>query len=209
MKTTVLIVDDHRLIREAWSIIINASLIFTVIAECSSGEEAVELALKLRPDIVLMDINMPGIDGIEATQQIRKYSPKSKILGVSSHTHHTYIKKMIRKGASGYITKTSSTNELFFAMSETLVGKKYICHEIKDLIAEQAINKREASIYSLTAREMEIINCVKEGDSSKEIAVQLHLSTRTVEVHRFNILKKLNLTSATALVNYFNAHMAN
>ena len=115
-KITILIADDHTLVRETWSFILNTDPRFSVIAESGSGEEAVELAKKLRPNIVIMDINLPGINGIEATQQIRRFSPGSRILGVSLHTQPTYARKMMQKGALGYVTKNSSREEMFKAI---------------------------------------------------------------------------------------------
>jgi two-component system invasion response regulator UvrY len=115
-KITILIADDHTLVRETWSFILNSDPRFFVVAECGSGEEAVEMAKNLRPAIVIMDINLPGINGIEATQQIRKFSPGSKILGVSLHTQPTYARKMMQKGAMGYVTKNSSREEMFKAI---------------------------------------------------------------------------------------------
>src|SRR6476469_10134095 len=111
-----------------------------VIAESGSGEDAVELAKQLRPNIVIMDINLPGINSIEATQQIRKFSPGSKILGVSLHTQPTYARKMIQKGAMGYVTKNSSREEMFKAILEIQNGRKYICDEIKTILSQQMVN---------------------------------------------------------------------
>ena len=205
-KITILIVDDHTLVRETWSFILNTDPRFSVIAESGSGEEAIELSKKLRPDIVIMDINLPGINGIEATQQIRKFSPASRILGVSLHTQPTYARKMIQKGAMGYVTKNSSREEMFKAIIEIQNGKKYICDEIKNILSEQVINGDDPQIglNSLSQREIEIISFIKKGNSSKEIADTLHISVKTVEVHRYNILKKLNLKNAAALVNFVN-----
>src|SRR5438067_1206348 len=121
-KITILITDDHTLVRETWSFILNTDERFNVIAECGSGEEAVELATKLHPNIVIMDINLPGMNGIEATQLIRKSSPSSRILGVSLHTQPTYARKMIQKGAMGYVTKNSSREEMFKAIIEVQAG---------------------------------------------------------------------------------------
>jgi DNA-binding NarL/FixJ family response regulator len=205
-KVTILIADDHTLVRETWSYILNTDERFKVIAETGSGEEAVELSKQLRPQIVIMDINLPGMNGIEATEQIRKYSPGSRILGVSLHTQPTYARKMIQKGAMGYVTKNSSREEMFKAITEVHNGRKYICEEIKNILSEQVINgqDQQAGLNSLSQREIEIIPYIKKGHSSKEIADALSISVKTVEVHRYNILKKLNLKNSAALVNYIN-----
>jgi two-component system invasion response regulator UvrY len=153
-----------------------------------------------------MDINLPGMNGIEATQLIRKYSPVSKILGVSLHTQPTYARKMIQKGAMGYVTKNSSREEMFKAIMEIQNGRKYICDEIKNILSEQVISgeDNQNGLNSLSQREIEIIAFIKKGHSSKEIADSLNISVKTVEVHRYNILKKLNLKNAAALVNFIN-----
>ena len=205
-KITILIADDHTLVRETWSFILNTDPRFRVIAESGSGEDAVELAKQLRPNVIIMDINLPGMNGIDATQLIRKFSPTSKILGVSLHTQPTYARKMIQKGAMGYVTKNSSREEMFKAIMEVQNGRKYICEEIKNILSEQVINgdDQPSGVNSLSQREIEIISFIKNGSSSKEIADNLGISVKTVEVHRYNILKKLNLKNAAALVNFIN-----
>jgi len=205
-KITILIADDHTLVRETWSFILNSDPRFTVVAECGSGEEAVEKAKELRPAVVIMDINLPGINGIEATQLIRKFSPGSKILGVSLHTQPTYARKMMQKGAMGYVTKNSSRDEMFKAIIEVSNGRKYVCDEIKNILSEQVISGEDtqSGLNSLSQREIEVISFIKKGNSSKEIADTLNISVKTVEVHRYNILKKLNLKNAAALVNFIN-----
>jgi len=137
---------------------------------------------------------------------IRKYSPGSKVLGVSLHTQPTYARKMIQKGAMGYVTKNSSREEMFKALMEIHNGRKYICDEIKNILSEQVISGEDAQtgLNALSQREIEIIAYIKKGFSSKEIADALHISVKTVEVHRYNILKKLNLKNAAALVNFIN-----
>ena len=205
-KVTILIADDHTLVRETWSFILNSDERFKVIAESGSGEDAVEQAKTLHPDIVIMDINLPGMNGIEATALIRKLSPNSKILGVSLHTQPTYARKMIQKGAMGYVTKNSSREEMFKAITEIQAGRRYICEEIKNILSEQVIagTDQQTGLNSLSQREIEIISFIKKGSSSKEIADALSISVKTVEVHRYNILKKLNLKNSAALVNYIN-----
>jgi DNA-binding NarL/FixJ family response regulator len=205
-KITILIADDHTLVRECWSYVLNDDPRFKVVAESKTGEEAVEMAKNLRPNVVIMDINLPGIDGIEATQLIRKFSPGSKILGVSLHTQPAYARKMMQKGAMGYITKNSSCEEMFKAIIEIHNQRKYVCEEIKNILSEQVLNGDDSAngLNSLSRREIEIIGFIKKGYSSKEIGDALGISVKTVEVHRYNILKKLNLKNAAAMVNYIN-----
>jgi DNA-binding NarL/FixJ family response regulator len=206
---TILIVDDHTLIRETWSFILNADSRFNVIAACGSGEEAVELVKQFRPNIVLMDINLPGINGIEATALIRKYAPGTKIVAISLHTQPAFVQKIMQNGASGYVTKSSGRQEMIKAIEEIFFGKKYICNNIKEIIAEQMMfnDGQQKGIHSLTPREIEIISLIKKGDTSKEIAASLYLSTKTVEVHRYNILKKLKLKNSVSLVEYVNKNV--
>jgi len=194
-KITILIADDHKLIRETWTYILNSDDRFEVVAECGDAEQAVELAKELSPNIVLMDINMPPFNGFEATEQIRKVSPESKVIGVSMHSQPAYAKKMLQVGARGYVTKNSSKEEMFNAITEVYSGNKYVCDEIKTIISDQLLddNQDVPSVNSLTEREMQIIHHIREGHSSKEIATHLDISLKTVEVHRHNILKKLKL----------------
>ena len=209
-KITILIAEDHSLIRQAWCVIFNADPRFEVVADTPSAAEAIELACTHSPDIVLMDINMPGTSGIEATELIAQKAPGTKVVGVSSHAQPAYAQRMMRSGAQGYVTKSSSSRELLKAIVEVHGGKKYICDEIKNAVAEQAFAPQQKSgLETLTRREFEIIEMVKAGLSSKDIAGRLYISEKTAEVHRYNILKKLNLRNTAALVNYVNHHMVN
>jgi len=206
-KITILIADDHKLIRETWTYILNSDDRFEVVAECGDAEQAVELAKELSPNIVLMDINMPPFNGFEATEQIRKVSPESKVIGVSMHSQPAYAKKMLQVGAMGYVTKNSAKEEMFNAITEVYSGNKYVCDEIKTIISDQLLddNQDVPSVNSLTEREMQIIHHIREGHSSKEIATHLDISLKTVEVHRHNILKKLKLKNSASLVNFINS----
>jgi two-component system invasion response regulator UvrY len=205
-KITILITDDHVLIREIWAYILNKDQKFTVVAECSNAEEAIEKARMLRPDIVIMDINLPGMNGVEATKQIKKYSPGSKVLGVSMHSQPTYVRTMMKNGASGYVTKNSTREEMFQAILEIHAGNKYICAEIKNILSDQLINEEQVKtgINSLSKREIECIDYIRKGLSSKEIAFELCIAQKTVEVHRYNIFKKLDLKNVTSLVRLVN-----
>jgi DNA-binding NarL/FixJ family response regulator len=206
-KISILLVDDHRLIRDSWSFILNSDSRFEVIGETSTGEEAIEIARNKRPDIVLMDVNMSPVNGFDATKQIRKFSPGSKVIGVSMHSMPAYAKRMLQLGAMGYVTKNSSKDEMITAIMEVNGGRKYICDEVKNILAQQELDEGSApatDMNNLSRRELDIIQLIKEGLSSKEIALQLDISLKTVEVHRYNILKKLNLKNTAALVNFIN-----
>jgi two-component system invasion response regulator UvrY len=135
-KITIIIVDDHRLVRETWSYILNSDPRFKVIGECECGEDAVEVIPQMQPDVVIMDINLPGISGIDATEQIVQLGCPSKILGVSLHSDPNYARRMMQKGAKGYVTKNSAREEMFEAIVQIKDGNKYICEEIKLILSE-------------------------------------------------------------------------
>lgn len=206
-KITILLVDDHKLIRDSWSFILNSDPRFSVIGETSSGQDAIEIAREKRPNIVLMDVNMSPVNGFDATKQIHRLSPESRIIAVSMHTMPAYAKRMLQLGAMGYVTKNSSKEEMIAAIVEVRAGKKYICEEVKNILAQQELDEDSevADLNNLSRREIDIIKLIKEGLSSKEIAQQLDISLKTVEVHRYNVLKKLKLKNTAALVNFINA----
>ncbi|HKZ65166.1 MAG TPA: response regulator transcription factor, partial [Chitinophagaceae bacterium] len=199
--------DDHTLIRQSWSFILNADTRFSVVAEAGSGEEAVEMAKQIRPDIVIMDINLPGINGMEAAQLIKKNSPATKILGVSMHTQPAYARTMMKHGAMGYVTKNSSRFELYKAIIEIHNNRTYVCNEVKSILVDQMMGdeKNRNGYNALSRKEIEIIGFIKKGHSSKEIAELLSVCVKTVEAHRHNILKKLHLKNTAAMINHINS----
>jgi DNA-binding NarL/FixJ family response regulator len=206
-KITILLVDDHKLIRESWSFILNSDRRFQVIAETNSGKEAIAIAKRLKPDIILMDVNMTPVNGFEATKSIRKFSPASKIIGITMHSMPAYAKRMLQIGAMGYVTKNSSKNEMITAILEVQKGNKYICAEVKNILAQQElVDERtgQPDMNILSGRELEVVTLIRDGVSSKEMAVKLDISLKTVEVHRYNILKKLTLRNTVSLVNFMN-----
>lgn len=206
-KISILLVDDHKLIRDSWAFILNSDPRFQVVAETNSGEEAISLAKDIRPNIVLMDVNMSPVNGFDATKLIRKFSPGSKIIGITMHSMPAYARRMLQVGAMGYVTKNSSKDEMIAAIVEVHNGRKYICEEVKNILAQQELEEDgtgEPDMNILSRRELEIVKLIREGASSKEIAVSLDISLKTVEVHRYNILKKLNLKNTASLVNFIN-----
>ncbi len=128
----LIIVDDHFHVRQAWSWVLNQVPRLNVIAECANGEEAIEAAKNLQPDVILMDINMKPVNGIEATRSIREFAPDMKIIGVSVQAERSYVNEMLRNGANGYVTKNSPSTEMVMAIHEVLAGKTYICEEIRE-----------------------------------------------------------------------------
>ena len=208
-KITILLVDDHKLIRDSWCFILNNDPRFQIIGETSGGNEAIELARIRKPQIVLMDVNMAPLNGFDTTREIRKFAPGSKVIGISMYSMPAYAKRMLQMGAMGYVTKNSSKDEMFEAIVEVSNGKKYVCGEVKDILALQELEDegvRQPGMNVLSRREIEIVHLIREGLSSKEIALRLDVSLKTVEVHRYNILKKLGLKNTASLVNFINSN---
>lgn len=205
-KITILIADDHKLVRESWVALFNSDPRFEVIADCGNGQETVDLAKKLHPQVVILDINMPGLDGFETTTQVRNYLPGCKILCISMHCLPVYVRKIMKAGANGYITKNSPAEEAIMAITEICQNRPYICNEVKNILADSCFNEdgKENLISSLSKRELNMISYLKQGLSSKMIALTTNLSPRTIEVHRYNILKKLKLPNVAALINFVN-----
>jgi DNA-binding NarL/FixJ family response regulator len=204
-KITILIADDHKLIRDTWKMLLNNDPAYTVIADCSNGQECISLFEQWRPDIILMDINMEPVSGLEATERIKALSPRTRIIGVSMYAQPAFAKKMLQLGAIGYVTKNSPLDELTTAINEAHKGRQYICDEVRMLMLESKNPENSSTTPAqLSRREIEIIRFIKEGLSSKQIAEQLLISLKTVEVHRHNILKKMKLKNSAALVNYVN-----
>jgi DNA-binding NarL/FixJ family response regulator len=206
-KISILLVDDHKLIRETWALLLNSDPRFHVIGETDDVEAALEICREQQPAVVLMDINMTPVNGFEATKLIRKFVPGTKVIGVSMHAMPAYARRMLQSGAQGYVTKNSTKEELFQALIEVQRGNKYICEEVKNILAHQALEVSGAAgpdLNLLSRRELDVVQWIREGLSSKEIAEKLTISLKTVEVHRYNILKKLQLKNTAALVNYIN-----
>jgi DNA-binding NarL/FixJ family response regulator len=207
-KITILIAEDHVLVREAWVFMLNSDSRFRVIAETADGNEAIEMARVLKPDVMILDINLKGRSGIDAVPLIRLHSPGSRILGVSWLTHPAYSRKMLQNGALGYVCKNSPGHELITAIVEVNAGRKYICEETRNMyesVTSGMITRK--GINSLSQRETEVIGQIKKGLSSREIADAMHISKKTIEVHRYNIMRKLNLKNVAALVNYINENL--
>ncbi len=197
-KHTLIIADDHRIVHHGISQALNKEENFVVIAEADSGKEAVSLARKHNPDLVLIDISMPGLNGMEATRQILAATPKIRVLALSMHTEKIYVKGMLDAGASGYILKSCSYNELVKALQTVLAGNIYLSPEITHLLVKNSPDR----LSLLSLREREVFTLIAEGRTTREIADKLCLSGKTIDVHRKNIKDKLGIHTIAGLTKY-------
>lgn len=197
-KIRVMIADDHGLIREGIKQILELEEDITVIGQADNGEEAFSMAMELKPDIILLDINMPKLNGIEALRKLKDMGIRSKIIILTIHEDREYILKTLRLGANGYILKDSSADNLIYGIRQVASGKKYIQQSVAELVSvthdvDENVNKAISQINSLTNREYEVLILIAEGQNNKDIADRLFISEKTVKNHVSNILRKLEL----------------
>lgn len=211
MAIKVVLADDHVIVRNGIKALLEPELDIEVVGEASDGREAVELAKQLNPDVIIMDISMPGLNGIEATRQLSKSSSGAKALMLSMYDNEAYVLQSIECGAFGYLLKDSEKDELLKAVREIAQGKKYFSSPVASILAENYLNnlvkvkQPEPKIfqhYELTKKESQILQLVARGYSNKDIADKLGKSIRTVETQRFNLMKKLDLKNVVELVNF-------
>lgn len=198
----ILLVDDHKILRDGLKSIIEEKTHLSVIAEASNGRDAVKLCRKEVPDIVIIDVSMPDLNGIEATKQILKNNPEIKVIALTMYSSKQFIQEMFAVGAYGYVLKDGDSDELIRAIESVSQNQKYLSKKInKDCLLQL---KRGNNITSkeLSGRENEVLQLIAEGKSSKEIGGILFLSSKTVDVHRNKIMKKINLFSIPELTKY-------
>lgn len=203
----VLLADDHSIVRKGLRSILEGEEDINVVAEAANGREAVRLCEQLRPDIAIVDIAMPQLNGIDATSQIRKASPDTQIMILSMHTDETYILRALSSGAKGYVLKDAAEDEILPATRALLKGKSYFSPAIAKTLLEDYVRYLrqrglEDSYDLLTDREKEILQLLAEGRSNKEVANLLGLSVTTIETHRTNLMQKLDLHSTAEIVLY-------
>ncbi len=206
-KKGVLIAEDHTLIRQGLRSLLSSHPDLEVIGEAADGREAVQQAEKLSPALVLMDLSMPRMNGIEAIREIKKKWPKMKVLALTVNDSEEYVLAALRAGAEGYILKNSTRDELVRAIQNVLAGKRVLSPSISEKVIEGYLATKMAGSLqtpwdTLTNREREVLKLIGEGNKSKEIADYLCISLHTVEKHRSNLMEKLNLHSVSALVSY-------
>jgi DNA-binding NarL/FixJ family response regulator len=203
--TRVLIADDHALVRAGIRALLERIPNTEVIAEASDGREAVESVAKLQPDVVLMDIAMPGLNGLDATRQIVKNWRRVRVVILSMHASEEYVWQALRAGARGYLLKGASLAELELALSFVVRGEIYLSPPLsQQAIMEyvQRTGKQRTRAGTLTARQREILSLIAEGKSTKKVALELNISVKTVESHRMQIMERLNIHEVAGLVRY-------
>ncbi|MDD2707951.1 MAG: response regulator transcription factor [Verrucomicrobiae bacterium] len=206
MAMRVLLVDDHQIMRDGLRLFIGTQSQFEVAGEAGDGREAVGRYRQLLPDLVIMDIGLPELNGIEATRQIRAIQPAARVLILSMHADRQYVARAFGSGASGYLIKDCSFDELARAMNVVMSGKPYVSPSISGVIIENYSGQFRAAAPArakrLSDREQEVLQLLAEGKTTKEIACDLHLSGRTIETHRQLIMKKLNLRGVADLTKH-------
>lgn len=206
MDTTVIIADDHAIIREGLKSLLETKGI-QVLDIAKNGREAMEKAVSLRPDVVMMDISMPDLNGVEATARIKKQVPHARVIALSMHSSKTMIDKMFAAGASGYILKESAFSELYDAIQEVMKGNFYLTPSVARMYVDThgpsyTFGDDVPKFNKISNKEQEILQLVAEGEKTRDIAEKLGVSIKTVETHRRNIMKKLNIFSVAGLTKF-------
>ncbi len=205
MTTRILLADDHTMVREGISALLNNQPGMTVVGEASNGRDALQMAQSLLPDVVIMDVSMPDMNGVSATEKLSEVCPAARVLALSMHTDRDNVTRMLRAGASGYVVKTCDVNEILRAITTVRAGRTYLSPEITGTVVEDYVSSKNTSkpdLDDLTSREREILQMIAEGKSSKQIGTILHISPRTADSHRQRIMDKLNLYSLAELTKY-------
>ena len=198
----IVLVDDHKLLRDGLRNIIEQRSNMHIIGEASDGREAIKICPKLLPNVIVMDVAMPGLNGIEATRQIHKNNPDIKIIGLSMHSSKQFIQSMFKAGAFAYLLKDGDSDELITAICTVMQNKKYLSKDINQEFLSALKEPKAIEKTQVSSREKEVLQLISEGRSSKEIGEILFLSPKTVDVHRNNIMKKIDLFTIPELTKY-------
>ena len=206
MTIRVLIADDHTIMRAGLRSLLEKEDQIEVVAEAENGRRAVQLAVEHKPDVVVMDVSMPDLNGIEATSQVLASLPEAKVIALSMHTDKRFVMGMLRAGASGYLLKDCASQELASAIVSVASNKKYLSPDIAGVVIEDSLYgglQEEGTVSSMiSAREREVLQLIAEGWSTKQIAAHLYVSVKTIETHRRQIMKKLDLHNIADLTKY-------
>lgn len=207
MTLRLLIADDHEMVRDGLKALIEKEATLEVVGEAGTGPDTVALAGKLAPNLVVMDLAMPGLNGIEATRRILQEHPHTKIIGLSAHPDQNLVSEMLKAGASAYVLKHTAYEELLRAIQEVMQGRTYLSPEVTRGVVDTFVRARpqagkNPAFAVLTDREREVLQALSEGATTKDMAEQLGVSIKTIETHRRNIMQKLGIHSIAELTKY-------
>jgi DNA-binding NarL/FixJ family response regulator len=206
MSIRILIADDHAIVRHGLSRSLQQEPDMEVVGQASEGHKAVELARELTPNVVVMDISMPDLNGIEATRLIRREAPETKVIGLSMHSAKRFVTEMFKAGATGYLLKDCEYDELAEAIRAVNRGKTYITPAVSEVVIESCIHppqqEADGAFSVLTPREREVLQLMAEGHSTKQVARRLYISPKTVEAHRLKVMRKLDIDNVAQLTKY-------
>ncbi len=195
MSVTILLVDDHRMMREGLRLILDQEPEFQVVGEAAEGRSAIELARTLQPDVVIMDIGMPDLNGVEATRKMREASSQSRVVALSTYSDKRYVLGILEAGACGYVLKSAAAEELVRAIQQVMRDERYLSPDLTDTVVSEYLQRLMTPGTGpgqiLGPREREVLQMLAEGKTSKEIAALLHIAVKTVDMHRQNIMNKL------------------
>jgi DNA-binding NarL/FixJ family response regulator len=205
-KIRVLLAEDHHLVREGLKLLVDNQPDMETVGEAGDGRAAVRLAEELRPDVVIMDISMPGLNGLKATEALKQACPDVRILTLTRHTDEGFVHQLLRAGASGYVLKQSAPTELLGAVRAVAAGGSYldpaIAGKVIDSFARSRTGSQAESRTALSERETDVLRLIARGYSNKEVAARLEISVKTVEVHKANAMRKLDMRSRIDLMRY-------
>jgi len=205
-KIHILIADDHSIVREGVRMILDGQEDFDVVGEASTGREALEQARRLKPDVVVMDISMPDMTGIEATAKIRSELPNTQVMGLTMHEDESYVFELLKAGAAGYVLKRAAAEDLVSAVRAAHQGEAFLYPTVAKMVVQDFLQRTtshdKSALDGLTDREREVLTLIAEGLTNQEIAGRLYISIKTVQTHRAHIMEKLNLHDRTELVRY-------
>jgi two-component system response regulator NreC len=201
-RIRILLADDHAVVRQGFKMILGAQSDMEIVGEAGNGRETVELAERLKPDIVVMDVAMPELNGIEATRRLAESVPHARVVALSMHKDSVYVREILRAGARGYLLKDSVADDLVSAVRAVARGEGYLSPAVSNAVLDDYRRHVTNPIDLLTSREREVLQMLAEGKTNKEIAGVLNLSVYTVDAHRGRIMEKLNLHSINELVRF-------
>lgn len=204
--TTIVLADDHHVVRQGLRVLLEAEPDFSIVGEAADGLEVVATVERLKPDVLVLDLMMPGLNGLEVMREITRRSLPTRVVILSMHANEAYVLQALRSGVAGYVLKESTASDLALAVREAAAGRRYLSSPLSERAIATYIEKAEVTTLdtyeTLTSRERQVLHLAAEGYNNSEIAARLSISSRTVETHRANIMRKLNLRTQTDLIRF-------